>query len=55
MSTVDADWLPLLLALLERFPHLGAVADVASMTTAERWALLRHLQTLARRANDTEP
>lgn len=41
----ESDWLPLLLALIERFPHLGAAADIASMTPAERWALLRHLQS----------
>lgn len=42
----ERDWLPLLLALIERFPHLGAAADIVNMTQAERWALLRHLQSL---------
>ena len=51
MSAQLSDWLPALLILLERHAHLGALADLASMTAAERWALLRHLQQLERGAS----
>lgn len=42
MSDPD-DLLLKLYALLQRYPQLGAAADVVSMTKAEQWGLYWHL------------
>lgn len=47
MSTISEDWLMQLAMLLQRFPHLGAAADLAGMTRAEAWGLWCHLSRLA--------
>jgi hypothetical protein len=39
MSEIDNDWVLRLMALLHRYPHLGAASDLALMTRAEAWGL----------------
>ena len=41
------DWLERLIALIERFFHLGLDADIASLSLIEAWALYLHLSRLA--------
>ena len=43
----DAGWLLKLAALLDRYPHLGAAADLAQMTRAEAWGLYCYVSRLA--------
>jgi hypothetical protein len=43
----DKDWLLKLAVLLNRYPHLGAAADLAHMTRAEAWGLFCHVSRLA--------
>jgi hypothetical protein len=43
----DEGWLLRLAALLTRYPHLGAAADLAQMTRAEAWGLYCYVSRLA--------
>ncbi len=47
MSDQDTDWILRLMALLHRYPHLGAASDVALMTRAEAWGLFCFVSQLA--------
>lgn len=43
----DIDWLYRLITLLDRYPHLGAAADLAQLTRPEAWGLYCYLSRLA--------
>lgn len=44
---MNADWLYGLHALLDRYPHLGAAADLAQLAGPEAWGLYCYLSRLA--------
>lgn len=46
-DAMDTDWLYRLTALLDRYPHLGAAADLAQLTRPEAWGLYCYLSRLA--------